>query len=188
MNTRLLRGFTLIEMMVAVGLFVVVALITTTALVAMSNASRQFEDSKFLMENVGLALDSISYKAQQIRSSTKYYCGAVSSYNISIGLTCDSGDALIFRFDRGAGTFTDYLYQLSSDGYIGYNSQDDAIVPLTPLKRLTAPNVNITKLQFYVRNPPNAKSRVTVYIEGEVRGKNGTKTLFRIQRTISQQT
>lgn len=196
------KGFTLIEMMVAVALFVVVALITTGALIAMSNASRQIQNSAFLMENVGLALDSISYKAQQIKDGTYYIClsGLPSSYSTTPpAQDCNTsnstgGDTLVFTYVDSANpnSFTTYAYSRRQDMgtgqyYIAYKKDPGG--NLSSMDRLTAPGVNITQLQFFVDNTASAgKGQVTVLIQAEVLGKNNTKVSFTLQRTVTRQT
>lgn len=190
-------GFTLIEMMVAVTLFVVVALITSASILAMSAARRQIENQKFLIENVGLALDSISFKAQQIAPGTKYVCltntTSFSQAQLSSGVECppgSGGDVLVFRYKSPLGATTDYAYALGPADALGrssivYKKGSPNLSDLNGMQALTAPQVDIKKLQFVVSNPSGIRGRVTTLIESQVRDRGGSVTTFRLQRTIA---
>ena len=53
------KGFTLIEMMVSVSIFAIVALITSGALVTASNVNRKAQAIKLAMDNISFAMDSM---------------------------------------------------------------------------------------------------------------------------------
>lgn len=55
-------GFTLIEIMVAISIFAIVAFITTTTLLVVLDANRRANAWRSIMENVNFAVDSMSYK------------------------------------------------------------------------------------------------------------------------------
>ncbi|MCX6713057.1 MAG: type II secretion system protein, partial [Candidatus Vogelbacteria bacterium] len=55
-------GFTLIEIMVAVSIFVIVAFIVTSTLLVVLDANRRANAWRSIMENVNFAIDSMSYK------------------------------------------------------------------------------------------------------------------------------
>ena len=55
-------GFTLIEMMVAVSIFAIVALIATSTLMLIMDASRRADATRSLVDNLNFALDSMSDK------------------------------------------------------------------------------------------------------------------------------
>ena len=54
------RGFTLIEMMVSVSIFVIVALIVSGVLVQLSAAYKKAQAMRLLMDNLNFALEKIN--------------------------------------------------------------------------------------------------------------------------------
>src|SRR3989344_7779722 len=75
-------GFTLIEIMVSVSIFVVVAMITTGALITISDVNRKAQAIKIAMDNVSFAMDSM---VTNLREGANYHCltdttGSLSSY------------------------------------------------------------------------------------------------------------
>lgn len=56
------NGFTLIEIMVAVSIFVIVAFIVTSTLLAILDASRRANKIRLIVDNMNFALDSMTVK------------------------------------------------------------------------------------------------------------------------------
>lgn len=61
-NKKNKKGFTLIEIMVAVSIFVIVAFIVTSTLLAILDASRRANKIRLIVDNMNFALDSMSIK------------------------------------------------------------------------------------------------------------------------------
>lgn len=59
------RGFTLIEIMVAVSIFVMVAMITTGTLIMISSANRKLEAIKQGIDNMGFSLNSMAIRIRE---------------------------------------------------------------------------------------------------------------------------
>lgn len=64
-------GFTLIELIVALGLFSVVSTISVGSLVVLLDNNRQLRNDQVVISNIGFALDMMS---RDIRSGFDYYC------------------------------------------------------------------------------------------------------------------
>src|SRR5579872_2581420 len=73
------RGFTLIELMVSVGLFMIVMLISIGALVSMANADRKAQSIQVVIDNLDFALDDMS---RIIRTGTTYHCTDIAGDSI----------------------------------------------------------------------------------------------------------
>lgn len=81
------RGFTLIEMMVSVSIFVIVALIVSGVLVQLSAAYKKAQAMRLLMDNLNFALEKINLELRE---------------GVNISLSEREG----VQFDRlGGGTF-----------------------------------------------------------------------------------
>ncbi len=68
------KGFTLVELIVALGLFSVVSTIAIGSLLALIDNNRQLRGDQALITNVGFVLDMMS---RDIRTGINYYCDTV---------------------------------------------------------------------------------------------------------------
>ena len=184
------NGFTLIEMMVAVSIFAIVAMITTGALITISDVNRKAQAIKIAMDNVSFAMDSIILN---LRDGAVFHCrdnlgdglAGKSQINPALesGQSCPSGDSsLVFKNNRYSSE-AQSLYRLGN-GAIQYGQNGSQPLDFTSL---TSSEVNISNLTFYVRNAEGGSSSpppsVTLVIKGEVVGK--TLTNFVLQTTVS---
>jgi prepilin-type N-terminal cleavage/methylation domain-containing protein len=64
-------GFTLIEMIVSLGVFAIVATIAVGALLALIGSSQQTQGEQIVMTNLAFALDSMT---REIRTGFNFYC------------------------------------------------------------------------------------------------------------------
>ena len=84
------RGFTLIEMIVSVGLFAIVMLVCVGALLSLVNANRKAQALQSVMNNLNIALDGIVRNA---REGSDYDGSAACSGNSdSSPKDCTSGE------------------------------------------------------------------------------------------------
>ena len=65
------EGFTLIELIVALGLFIVVIFIGVGSLLSVVDINRKAQAMRTAMDNLNLAMEEMS---REIRMGTKYYC------------------------------------------------------------------------------------------------------------------
>jgi prepilin-type N-terminal cleavage/methylation domain-containing protein len=71
-------GFTIIEMIVSLGLFSVVVTIAMGALLMLVAANNNVPGEQAVMTNLSFALDSMT---REIRVGTEYYCNSRSDYS-----------------------------------------------------------------------------------------------------------
>lgn len=71
------KGFTLVEMIVALGIFAVVALVAVGALGRIVDANRKSQSLKSAINNLNFALESIS---REVRVGTAYNCQRKNEY------------------------------------------------------------------------------------------------------------
>jgi len=79
------RGFTLVEMIVAVALFSVVMLVSVGTLLALVGANRKAQALQSVMSNLNIALDSM---VRSIRMGSVYHCGGG---NYTVPADCANG-------------------------------------------------------------------------------------------------
>ena len=177
-------GISLIELIVALSLFIVVMLISTGALLSVVDANRKARALESLMDNLGFAIENMS---KSIRTGSTYHCS--NSGNIATPRDCSNGDEF-FAFEASDGsdaTSNDQVVfrlngnqiERSTDGGSNYFS-------------ITSPSITIDSvdgLQFYVvgANPnDNKQPKVIMVIKGQAGTKAKEISRFEVQTTISQ--
>src|SRR3989344_6611106 len=205
------RGFTLVEMIVAVGLFAVVMLICVTALLSLVDANKKAQALQSVMNNLNVAVDGM---VRSVRMGTDYHCGLAGvSASGMLPLDCANSGDIVFAFEpfhdcSAAGTICD------SGGHVPptlYWYQVDTIngKPVGRLYRsadgtqsggiaITAPEVSIENVRFFVSGscparigysctPDNVQPKVLVYIKGSAGTAKATiHSTFHIQATAVQ--
>lgn len=183
------RGFTLVEMIVAVALFSVVMLVSVSTLLALVNANRKAQALQSVINNLNIALDGLVRSA---RMGSVYHgaagdgdCGGADYTNPS---DCASGGA-IFAFKPYGSTQSDppWLYVFDSETHTLKKSFNGTTIDAVPI---TASEVTIDDMKFYVvgTTPGDAiQPKVVIIIKGSA-GALGTsaRTTFHIQATAVQ--
>jgi prepilin-type N-terminal cleavage/methylation domain-containing protein len=170
------KGFTLIEIMTAVSVFLVVMTISMGAIISIFDANRKAQSAKTVMDNLNFAVETMS---REIRFGTKYHCG--SSGNIETPQNCLSGDSFIsFLSSDNLQT----VYRLSGSSIQkSVNGGSDYIA-------VTAPEISITSLTFYVVGatgaPDTLQPKTLIKISGNAGTKTNTRTAFTLQTMASQ--
>jgi len=195
------RGFTLIEMMVAISLFAIVMTVSVGALLSLVDANRKAQAMQSVMNNLNIALDGM---VRNIRMGTAYHCGTKNETNqtvLSTKADCPSGGDLI-AFEAYGNSPTDisnqWVYWVENGRL--YRSEDSRITKLP----LTAPEVIIDSFKVYVTgavgtlntNGDTVQPKVLFSIQGTAGATNdslsviGNKkkinTTFNIQAVASQ--
>ena len=151
------RGYTLVELMVAVGLFAVVMLLTSGAYLMMIALNRQ-------AQGIATGIDDLSFAtelmARNIRNGFNYSCGAT----LHLGDCPNGGSSFTFK-DEKRQTVT---YSLVASDHSIQETVNGVTSPLTDS------SISITSLKFYVFGTRAAsagdvsQARVTLVISGTV--------------------
>lgn len=181
------RGFTLIEMIVAVALFIIVMMVSTGALLALVGANRKAQALQSVMNNLNIALDGM---VRSIRMGSNYRCGSSSPGDPN----CPNGGQA-FYFERYGGdptdVSTDWAYAFDTTGALcGKNrlckSEQNGADPIA----LTAPEITIDSMTFYVigaTRGDTTQPKVVVTLKGTAGATDvRTRTTFNIQATAVQ--
>lgn len=158
------RGYTLVELIVAIGLFALVMMLASGAYLVMIDINRRAQSIATGINNLSFALETMT---RTIRTGTDYKCGT------GVG-NCQSG-ADYFSVENSNGA--EVTYELS-DGSI---TQDG--FPLTD------PSVIITSLKFYslvnsqktTQQNDRQQPRVTIIVSGEISSGHGEPTKFTME-------
>lgn len=162
MNNR--RGYTLIELIVAVGLFALVMLLASGAYLLMIGLNRQAQGIASGIDNLSFAVETM---ARNIRTGSNYNCGGL-------------GDC------SGSGSFS---FKNASGATISYNLSSSAIQETISgnARLLTDPlSVTISSLTFYAvgtGKPPgdHLQPHVTIIISGTVTYGAGKTDSFTVE-------
>lgn len=158
-------GYTLIELVVAVGLFSVIMTLASGAYFVMINVNRQAQGITTGINNLSFALETMT---RTIRTNTRYSCNPSVSASAPHG--CVSGGNSRFYVTDPSGRRVKY----SIDGTSIVQEIDGGIGD-----PLTDPSVTVSSLRFYVSGPVPAddqQARVTIVVSGTVSSGPGGKT------------
>lgn len=199
------KGFTLLEMIVAVAVFSVAAILGVSSYLALTGAQKKALTLQTIQDNLRFSIESM---ARDVRTGSFYYCG-YSPTNLPLipssgplpwtsatppwtSLNCPStGQAGTYlTFVRGTSTVVTYRSGDCGSSHYCIERSEDGGVTFTPI---TSTDVEIGDattpgLSFYVIGAPhrdNIPGRVTIYIKGTARSGKELST-FDLQTTVAQ--
>ena len=170
--TKKQKGFTLIELMVAVSIFIVVMTISMGSIISVFDANRKSRSLKTVLNNLNLAVESMS---KEMRFGKNYHCG---SGTVTIPQNCPSGDTLMSFLSSDNVQIT---YRLNSEAIEKQVGSGDYIA-------VTAPEIIIDDLTFYTLGAGASNTlqpKVIVRIKSHA-GTNRGRSDLNLQTLISQ--
>ncbi len=176
------KGFTLVEIIVSVGIFTFVMFISTGAIYSIFDANRKSQNTRSIIDNLNYTLESMT---RTIRFGTTYHCD-ITTGSVSTPRDCASGASSISVSNPPVNPLG-YVYYRLNAGAI----QRSFNLGVTWLS-LTSPDVTVTNLSFRVFGSPSYASgdrlqpQAIVVISGYVGVKATSKTTFTIETTVSQ--
>lgn len=184
------KGFSLIEMMVAVAIFAVVMTIALGALLSMSESDRRAQTLKSVINNLNFALDSMS---RSIRTGSNYHCD--SSGTLTSPQNCVAS-ATYLTYKTAGGIVGGALSNAQITYCLGTGSACDP-AGTTLLRKVnngsfsavTSNEVKLTSVSFYVTGAPlndNIQPKVTILLAGVVVISGTASTTFNLQTSITQ--
>lgn len=153
------RGFTLIELIVSVGLFSIVIVIAMSAYLSLIALDRKARATNDVMTNLSFVMESMS---RSIRTGTNYDCGGIGSI-----ANCVNGANYFSFVDENNQTVT---YLLKSDGTVG-NCVNTGVCTSGSSASITDPRIHITNLTFYTQGAATGdglQPRVIFSISGSI--------------------
>ena len=200
------KGFTIIEIVIAVGLFTVIMVIGVGAVLKVNQTHKKTQDTREVIDNMHFVIEDMS---RNIRLGSKYNCKAsegglgtpqdcpfteTSSPFLSfafekvLGDPFDDGDQVIYRIVEIPGT-GQYRIMKGVGVECATSSDGDGCATLTPASVRIDPN----RSGFNVRNAANPdlllgdglEPFVLIRLAGDIIYKDIT-TPFSLQTTISQ--
>lgn len=111
-QNKALRGFTLVEMLVSVGLFAIIMTISVGTLIILIDASNNAQAMQNITSNLSFALDKMS---RTIRTGYSYYCTSSPNVSLQDGANdCVSGATALIFTDSRTGYRTAYRFNSAS--------------------------------------------------------------------------
>lgn len=184
------RGFSLIEMMVAVSIFSIVMMIGVGALLSLVEANKRAQAINSVMSNLNAATESIT---RAIRVGTMYHCRTSSTPPaaavLSTSQDCASGNGRLLAFESSTGSSSDIDDQVVYR--INGTQLERSLDAGATWVALTAPEVIIDSFEIFVVGSTSLgggdtiQPRVVMRIKGSAPVPGGT-TSFSVQAGTTQ--
>jgi prepilin-type N-terminal cleavage/methylation domain-containing protein len=203
-------GFTLIEMLVSIAIFMVVAVIAVTALLKIVDASKKSQTLQDTVNNVNFAMDSIT---RELRVGSMYTCYSSGAYTGSLhyavqGAVCapnpitnvPAGVSIAFlssnidpHYSTPCNLTYSYYFAPHPDGISKHwtiekaqeSSCNGGVSTYAPI---IDPLIIITTYIIRVNVAAKTQPSVFLYISGYTGNTDKTKTYFDLQTTVSERT
>jgi prepilin-type N-terminal cleavage/methylation domain-containing protein len=191
------KGFTLVELMVALTLFVVVVMAAVSSLFSVNNASRKVQAMRSVLDNLNFAMESMS---RTIRTGNLVVCGgtqnggypgAGSTYNCAFGVD-EPGEQILVSSTLGSDQLIEYRWGTNPDnghGQIEKRTQDSNGNWPDDWLSLTAPEIDVQRLDFYVEGADEGddiQPSIIMFVQGMAAADDDNISPFSIQTYISQ--
>ncbi len=193
-NIVKIKGFTLIEIMVSMSIFMIIMLLALGALITFSDTAKKAQALRSAMDNVNFAMENMT---RSLRMGNNYTCITNSSFSVS-----EYSSLAAFAdcpFSSSGGTAVEFTSAIPADPNVRDTAY--ALVPrldgtgTSSLKKCTSTcvdlvssDIDIQDLRFFVNgsNPHDyIQPSVYILIKGIVLVK-GEPTAFSIQTLASQ--
>jgi prepilin-type N-terminal cleavage/methylation domain-containing protein len=166
------RGFTLIELMTAISIFIVVMTISMGSIINVFDANRKARSLKTVLNNLNLAVESMS---REMRFGKNYHCG---SGTITVPRNCPSGGTLVSFLSSENTQITYRLNGQTIEKRVGSGSYI----------AVTAPEIVIDRLTFYTLGAGTSNTlqpKTIIIIKGHA-GIAKSRSDFTLQTLVSQ--
>lgn len=178
------NGFTLVELMVSMSIFMIVVLMALGALLVISNNAKKASAIQQSMDNVNFAMESMT---RALRTGTNYYCissGGVTFPSSTVTSDCVNGVAIVFTPQEESRQNTAYFFDSSAHSLRKCTTDAGCI-------DITSSNVYVENVSFFVSGTQlpsvGEYDQPGVYIVMKGRVTSGKETAeFAIQTMASQ--
>ncbi|MEX0910385.1 MAG: type II secretion system protein [Candidatus Paceibacterota bacterium] len=166
------KGFTLIEMMVAVTIFSIVTLIVSGAFIVLADIYRKVQSNRAVIDNLNLAMDTMTL---QMREGKNY---TILSDRISF----DEYIIIDNEYKRSGRYLT---YRLKNDGSGILEQCTEPDMTEDDCNDLTSSEIVLERLYFEEQKSDFPK-QILIILEGVASNKQGLESRFLLQSTLSQ--
>ena len=202
------RGFTLIEMMVSISIFAIVAVVAIGALLKIVDANKKAQSLETSINNLNFILDSMT---REMRVGSKYNCipgqGPILT-TLTTAAPCPSGvaNSWVIEFNSSksyppgnptCNLIYAYYFDMTSGGIplqkaeqkeCGPNSNNDELTPYPLISNDAGLDSAITFSAGTIRVAAGDTQQpfVQLYFRGSAGARTQTQSTFDLQTTISQ--
>lgn len=196
-------GFTLVEMLIAIGLFSIVMVFALSVILTVFNSNKKLQALNSVVDNLNLGIDSM---VRDIKTGTTYNCGSnadglpgtmpvspgsISGCSASTPIKAMSlrstlygtSRSVRYSFVEGNTTTPGRIYKQTCAPSVAGNPE-----VCGPKVDLTSPEINVQKLSFYVSSPDVSTGQpgVFIIIDGTAQVNASEVSNFNIQTFVSQ--
>ena len=179
------RGFSLVEMLVAVAVFMSIMTVALSTLVTTIDANRKAQAIKSTIDSVTFAIESMS---KEMRMGTEYKCSLNGSFPVTLA-DCANNGGVAVKFKTNGGSYIIYKFD---GGTLKKCTDDNCLTPEDLISKDSG--VSINNMTFYVVGANNelnsnvllkTQPRVVITISGTISVKSSI-TNFDLQTSVSQ--
>ena len=183
-NQKNNKGFSLVEMLVAIGIFMSIMTIAISSLISIIGANKKAQLIKSTIDSVTFAVENIS---REMRIGNNYKCMTASGFSTVCDLVEGSNEV---QYTNSSGAPVSYKFNKGSQNLL---TRTEAGVTADLISQDSG--VNITNVRFYVIGADNelnpvmanrTQPRVIIIASGLIQIKGSTDTSFNIQTSVSQ--
>lgn len=193
-------GFTLVELIVSMSLFIVVVFITTSAFLTLADLSKKASATRIAIDNLSVAVEDM---ARKLRTGYYYRCGGLDAYNDLLMIyplrdclplssldTSGKNSSISFQWSETSALAAYWLVvdPGSGRGRIMFGDSS-GVGGLSWSDYLTSPEINITNLKFYVTGAEGVgleQPRVNIVVQGTAGMDVKTQSNFTIYTSVTQ--
>jgi prepilin-type N-terminal cleavage/methylation domain-containing protein len=188
------KGFTLVEMMVAIAVFSIVMVTAMGALLNVIDANNKARAIKTAINNISFALEGIT---KDMRMGTEYSCSATAAG--TLGVDClTGGNDISFKSSKTInGVENPYVYYKFSDDKLERCVGNTTAGTACPNGYMPITSADLSPLtgKFYILGVAQSKNsnpaqrtqpRMIITISGEAGSKEKIRTSFDLQTSLSQ--
>ncbi len=174
------KGFTLVELLVAVALFTLIATFALGAVLSIFDANRRAKSMKTVVDNLNFSIEDM---ARTIKFGGEYYCGFSSNQGAKNDCPIGSSGGASSISVTFEGRRIIYSWPGNNSPIRKYTDSS------TIYTEITSPETRIEYVRFYVMGSTSGDSvqpRVLAIIKGYVGNKPTSQSIFSIQTLMSQ--
>ncbi len=178
------KGFTLAELIVALGVFLVIMNISLGSIISILDAGRKARSLKSVMTNLNFTVEFLS---KELKFGDTYYCGTDTTSPHVQSRSCTGGanpplSSITFTTSENVDT----IYRLTGTQIEKSTDNGQTYIGVT------SPEITIQDLKFYVFGtapftaPDTEQPRILMIVRGFAGPKQTSQSSFIIQTVISQ--
>jgi type II secretory pathway pseudopilin PulG len=182
------RGFTIVEMMVSVSIFIAVLAVSISSLLSLVDANKKAQTLRIAIDNLDLVMEDMSRNIAQART---YHCD-ITQGTLTSPRDCAAGatSLIIQSNDASIDSIQYRLVEVAPSGpendYIEKIVQPVVGAPSTfDMTKAEVMKINHLEFKVFGSEPGNNQPRVLISVGGSV-GEGTRETAFDVQTTVTQ--